>query len=200
MGTLDKLFESNKAWAKKTLETDPSFFDNLSEQQNPEYLWIGCSDSRVPANQIMTLPPGEVFVHRNIANIVAPTDLNCLSVIQYAVEVLEVKHIIVCGHYGCGGVHSAINNNEQRLADNWLQEIRNINAEYEMQLDKLEENQRMNKLCELNVISQVKNVVNTTILQKAWIDNKDITVHGLIYDIHNGILKDLKTSLNLSKK
>ena len=192
MRVLKHLFENNRAWAEHMLEHDPAFFERLSHQQSPEYLWIGCSDSRVPANEIIGLLPGEVFVHRNVANIVVHTDLNCLSVIQYAVEVLEVKHIIVCGHYGCGGVKAALQNHELGLIDNWLRNIKDIYQRHEGELDQLpNEVERADRLCELNVIEQVYNVANTTIVQKAWTQGQQLAIHGWIYGLKNGLLKDL---------
>ncbi len=192
MRVLKNLFEQNKKWAEKVKENDPDFFRNLSQQQKPQYLWIGCSDSRVPANQIVGMPPGEVFVHRNIANVVVHTDLNCLSVIQYAVEVLKVKHIIVCGHYGCGGIQAAMENKEHGLIDNWLRNIKDVYRYYETKIDAIEdETARLNKLCELNIIEQVSNVCHTTIVQNAWQHGQELAVHGWIYNIADGILKDL---------
>ncbi len=191
MKRLQHLFENNRAWANSVTERDPDFFSRLSNQQSPEYLWIGCSDSRVPANQITRLEPGEVFVHRNIANVVVHTDLNCLSVLQYAVEVLNVKHIIVCGHYGCGGVRAALENHEHGLIDNWLRHIKDVMRFNKEQFDGLEHEQKMDLLCELNVREQVTNVSNTTIVQDAWNAGKELSVHGWIYSVENGILKDL---------
>lgn len=193
MNTLQHLFEQNLAWASAIKEEDPEFFSKLSKQQAPEYLWIGCSDSRVPANQIVNLLPGEVFVHRNIANIVVHTDLNCLSVIQFAVEVLKVKHIIVCGHYGCGGIKASLEDHQHGLIDNWLRHIKDVNRFNHEKLKGLEFQQKFDRLCELNVIEQVTNVCNTTIVQNAWNRKSDLTVHGWIYNIENGILKDLNT-------
>ena len=175
------------------LKKEPSFFRELSRQQAPEYLWIGCSDSRVPANQITDLPPGAVFVHRNIANMVVHTDLNCLSVIQYAVDILRVKHVIVCGHYGCGGVMAAVENRDHGLIDNWLRHIRDVSRLYACELDGLSGHRKADRLCELNVLEQVRNVCSTTIVQNAWKQGKPLSVHGWIYDIRNGILKDLDT-------
>jgi len=174
-------------------ETDPDFFLKLSKHQNPEYLWIGCSDSRVPAIQIADMMPGQIFVHRNIANVVVHTDLNCLSVIQYAVEVLKVKHIIICGHYGCGGVHAAMENREHGLIDNWLRHIRDVYRYHQARIDALQnETDKMNLLCELNVIEQVANVCHTTIVQNAWKSGRELAVHGWIYSLEDGILKDLE--------
>ena len=192
MRVLKNLFEKNKNWATKVKESTPDFFVNLSKQQKPEYLWIGCSDSRVPANEIVDMLPGEIFVHRNIANLVIHTDLNCLSVIQYAVEVLQVKHIIVCGHYGCGGIKAAMENKEHGLIDNWLRNIKDIYRIHEARIDALrDENEKINLLCELNVIEQVANICHTTIVQSAWKADQELTVHGWIYSIADGILKDL---------
>lgn len=195
MKTLQSLFDRNLAWAEAIKDKEPEFFAQLSKQQNPEYLWIGCSDSRVAANQIVDLPPGEVFVHRNIANVVVHTDLNCLSVIHYAVEVLKVKHIIVCGHYGCGGIRSAMEDVDHGLIDNWLQHIKDVSRTYSAELAALPEGKRFNRLCELNVIEQVKNVCNTTIVQSAWKSGVELSVHGWIYSIKNGVLRDLNTCL-----
>ena len=191
MKTLKKLFDRNLAWAAAIREKDPDFFSDLSRQQSPEYLWIGCSDSRVPANQIVNLPPGEVFVHRNIANLVIHTDLNCLSVIQFAVEVLKIKHIIVCGHYGCGGVGAAMEIEEHGLIDNWLCHIKDVSRLHAEKLAGLDSDEKLDLLCELNVKEQVVNVCNTTVVQKAWKTGAELSVHGWIYNIENGILKDL---------
>ncbi len=194
MNALDHLFENNSVWANAIKEGDPEYFARLSKQQAPEYLWIGCSDSRVPANQITGLQPGEVFVHRNIANVVVHTDLNCLSVLQYAVEVLKVKHIIVCGHYGCGGIKAAMENHEHGLIDNWLRHIRDVIRFHEEKFEGLDGEEKLNLLCELNIKEQVKNVCNTTIVQSAWREGKELSVHGWIYSIKNGVLKDLGAS------
>lgn len=196
MKTLKHLFDRNLAWANDIKKKNPEFFIQLSKQQAPDYLWIGCSDSRVPANQIVNLPPGEVFVHRNIANLVVHADLNCLSVIQFAVEVLKVKHIVVCGHYGCGGIKAAMENTEHGLIDNWL---RHINDVCRLNADKLEGkeyNEKIDLLCELNVVEQVINVCNTTIVNHAWRNGTELSVHGWIYSIENGILKDLDTCIS----
>ncbi|MBL4681363.1 MAG: carbonate dehydratase [Pseudomonadales bacterium] len=192
MKSLEHLIQRNLAWASSIKEKDPEFFSRLSKQQSPEYLWIGCSDSRVPANQIINLQPGEVFVHRNIANVVVHTDLNCLSVIQFAVEVLQVKHIIVCGHYGCGGVAAAIGEHEYGLIDNWLRHIKDVKRFHESKFDGLSHDAKLDLLCELNVKEQVTNVRNTTIVQNALKQGKELSVHGWIYSIENGIIKDLK--------
>ncbi|MEL0082914.1 MAG: carbonate dehydratase [Gammaproteobacteria bacterium] len=191
MKDIEHLFENNRAWAEAIKQQEPDFFLRLAKQQTPEYLWIGCSDSRVPANQIINLPPGEVFVHRNIANVVVHTDLNCLSVIQYAVEVLKVKHIIVCGHYGCGGIKAAMGDDEHGLIDNWLRHIKDVMRTYEQELSRLEDEARFDRLCELNVIEQVVNVCHSSIVQNSWKSGAELAVHGWIYGIGEGILKDL---------
>lgn len=196
MKKLNELIKNNKAWAKDITDNDPDFFSKLSEEQTPQYLWIGCSDSRVPANQIVNLPPGELFVHRNIANVVVHTDLNCLSVIQFAVEVLKVKHIIVCGHYGCGGIQAAMEDKQHGLIDNWLRHIKDVARIHEKELSNLTEEEKLRRLSELNVIEQVFNVCNTATVQNNWDSNKELTVHGLIYGLSDGILKDLNISVN----
>jgi carbonic anhydrase len=197
MSSIQHLFDNNKKWTEQVKHKDPLFFENLSQQQAPEYLWIGCSDSRVPANQLLCMEPGEIFVHRNIANQVIHTDLNCLSVIQYAVDILKVKHIIVCGHYGCGGVNAALDGKSLGLIDNWLRHIQDVYRFHKQQLDQESDKlKRVNLLCELNVIEQVTNVCNTTILRNAWIKNQKITVHGFVYNLHDGILKDLNVSVS----
>jgi carbonic anhydrase len=192
MKTLRHIIERNHAWAEAVTAENPDFFSDLSKQQNPEYLWIGCSDSRVPANQIIDLPPGEVFVHRNIANVVVHTDLNCLSVIQFAVEVLKVKHIIVCGHYGCGGIQAAMDGEQHGLIDNWLRHIRDVRRFHHDEVEKLEGVEEFDSMCEFNVLEQVTNVCNTSIVQEAWGKGTDLTVHGWIYNIKNGILHSLQ--------
>ena len=192
MPILKDLLSNNRKWAEKIKAEDPEFFTKLSRQQSPEYLWIGCSDSRVPSNQIVDLMPGEIFVHRNIANVVIHTDLNCLSVIQYAVEVLKVKHIIVCGHYGCGGIRAALEKRSFGLIDTWLRHIKDVYRHHQDRLDALtDEKERLNLLCELNVIEQVANVCHTSIVQKAWESGQELSVHGWIYSIEDGILKNL---------
>jgi carbonic anhydrase len=189
---LKHLLENNRKWSARMVADDPEFFHRLSQQQAPEFLWIGCADSRVPANQITGLLPGEVFVHRNVANLVVHADLNCLSVIQFAVEVLKVRHVIVCGHYGCGGVRAALQNVELGLIDNWLRNIKDIYVKHQADVDALpDENARIDRLCELNVIEQVYNVCHTTIIQKAWKRGQSLAVHGWIYGIDNGLIKDL---------
>ncbi|MEI8342165.1 MAG: carbonate dehydratase [Verrucomicrobiota bacterium] len=193
MRLLKKLFESNAAWAAQIKAEDPDFFETLSKQQAPDYLWIGCADSRVPANDIVGLMPGELFVHRNVANIVVHTDFNCLSVIQYAVEVLKVEHIIVCGHYGCGGVRAALQQeSDLGLIGNWLRHIRDIYHRNREMLDAISSvDERVDRLCELNVVEQVANVSNTTILHSAWAAGQKVAVHGWIYSLQNGLLRDL---------
>ena len=190
--SLQHLLDNNRRWATKILENDPEFFSRLARQQSPRYLWIGCSDSRVPANEIVGLPPGELFVHRNVANIVVHTDLNCLSVIQFAVDVLKVEHIIVCGHYGCSGVRSALSNDRLGLSDNWLRHVQDVRERYEGKLNDLAlRADRENRLCELNVIEQVTNVCQTSIIQDAWERGQPLQVHGWIYGLQNGLVRDL---------
>lgn len=197
MQSLKRLFDQNLTWAEAIKRRDPEFFQKLSGQQSPEYLWIGCSDSRVPANEIIGLLPGEVFVHRNIANVVVHTDLNCLSVLQFAVDVLKVKHVMVVGHYGCGGVKAAYRCERVGLADNWLRHVQDVKGKHENCLCALpDDTVRMARLCELNVIEQVANVCATTIVQDAWTRGQDVTVHGWIYGLSDGLLRDLKTSAN----
>jgi carbonic anhydrase len=193
MHKLSHLFEQNKAWADAIRQRDPDFFVKLSRQQSPEYLWIGCSDSRVPANEIIGLLPGEVFVHRNIANVVVHTDLNCLSVLQYAVDVLKVKHVMVVGHYGCGGVRAALRCERVGLADNWLRHVQDVREKHDACLCRLtDETARSARLCELNVVEQVANVCQTTIVRDAWEKGQALTVHGWIYGLQDGLLRDLK--------
>jgi carbonic anhydrase len=196
METLKHLFDNNSKWAAEVKKKNPDFFSQLSRQQAPEYLWIGCSDSRVPANEIVKLPPGEVFVHRNIANLVVHTDLNCLSVIQYAVDVLRVKHIIVCGHYGCGGIKAAMENQQHGLIDNWLRHIKDVYRFNAEKLSGLNSDKKLDLLCELNVMEQVINVCNSTIVQNAWEKGAELSVHGWVYSIEDGILKNLQTSIS----
>jgi carbonic anhydrase len=201
MRDLKKLFEKNRIWAERLKKTDPDFFFNLSKIQDPEYLWIGCSDSRVPAVEIVDMMPGEIFVHRNIANLVVHTDLNCLSVIQYAVEVLKVKHIIVCGHYGCGGIQAAMDNKEHGLIDNWLQNIKDVYRYHQAQIESLQnEEEKIDLLCELNIVEQVANICHTTIVQRAWRNGQELAVHGWIYGLEDGILKDLNAYAKNSDK
>jgi carbonic anhydrase len=197
MGQLDHLFEQNRVWADGIRARDPDFFLKLSRQQSPEYLWIGCSDSRVPANEIVNLLPGELFVHRNIANVVVHTDLNCLSVMQFAVDVLKVKHVIVCGHYGCSGVRAALRCDRIGLADNWLRHVQDVSEKHRSCLHAVPgEQERTNLLCELNVIEQVSNVCQTTIVREAWERGQDLTIHGWIYGLKDGLLRNL--GLNVS--
>jgi carbonic anhydrase len=197
MRTLAHLFEKNRQWAREITERDPGFFAKLVSQQSPDHLWIGCADSRVPANDIVGLLPGELFVHRNVANVVVHTDLNCLSVLQYAVDVLDVDHVIVCGHYGCGGVQAALRQSRLGLIDNWLRHIQDVARRHEAELAALpDETQRLNRLCELNVIAQVFNVAETTIVQDAWARGKKLEIHGWIYDLHDGLLNDLRVGVN----
>jgi carbonic anhydrase len=192
MPNLQSLLEKNAQWSKRIREETPDFFKQLSEQQKPEYLWIGCSDSRVPATEIVDLMPGEIFVHRNVANLVVHTDLNCLSVVQFAVEVLQVKHIIVCGHYGCGGVKAAMGNDQHGLVDNWLLHIKDTYQKNSDALSAIEdEHLRFKRLCELNVIEQAYNVCHTTIVQNAWRRGQELTVHGWIYGLEDGRIRDL---------
>jgi carbonic anhydrase len=193
MRVLNHLFLNNRAWADGIRRQDPEFFERLSRQQSPAYLWIGCSDSRVPANQIVGLTPGEMFVHRNVANVVVHTDLNCLSVIQFAVDVLKVQHIIVCGHYGCGGVLAALRGEKLGLIDNWLRHVQDVREKHRSALDSIgTEVLRHNRLCELNVVEQVTHVCQTSIVQGAWNRSQPLAVHGWIYGIGDGLLKDLE--------
>jgi carbonic anhydrase len=192
MGPLDRLFAQNRAWADSIRARDPDFFPRLSQQQSPEYLWIGCSDSRVPANEIVNLLPGELFVHRNIANVVVHTDLNCLSVMQFAVDVLKVKHIIVCGHYGCSGVRAALRCDRIGLADNWLRHIQDVCEKHRDRVNAVAgEPMRTNRLCELNVVEQVGHVCQTTIVQDAWEKGQPLTIHGWIYGLKDGLIRNL---------
>lgn len=192
MRVLKHLFDRNRNWAERLKKNDPEFFSNLSQQQSPQYLWIGCSDSRVPENEIVDVLPGEIFVHRNIANMVIHTDMNCLSVIQFAVENLKVKHIIVCGHYGCGGITAALENQQHGLIDNWLRNIKDIYRLYSHKFESVKnDDAKLDLMCELNVIEQVANVCHTTFVQNAWEQGQELAVHGWIYDLHSGRLKDL---------
>ena len=200
MRNLNNLLENNKRWASRTSEANPEFFKILSMQQNPEYLWIGCSDSRVPANQIVDLLPGEFFVHRNVANVVVHTDHNCLSVMQYAVEVLKVKHIMVVGHYGCGGVQAVLNEDRFGFIDNWLRHVGDVKEKHLEQLNALPEKQRLDRLIELNVIEQVRNVSRTSIVQDAWLRGQELTVHGWVYGLENGHLHDLESVVSCAEE
>ena len=193
---LKTLFANNRAWAAKMTREDPEFFSRLSNQQAPEYLWIGCADSRVPANEIVGLAPGELFVHRNVANVVVHADLNCLSVLQFAVEVLKVEHIIVCGHYGCGGVRAALRDDRLGLVDNWLRHVQDVMLKHRAELDKLrDDDEKHHRLCELNVIEQVVNVSQTTVVRDAWSRGQKLEVHGLIYALDDGLLHNLDVSV-----
>lgn len=192
MKNIDELINRNREWARQIKERDDDFFRRLAENQSPEFLWVGCSDSRVPPTTLVGLSSGDLFVHRNVANVVVHTDLNCLSVLQYAIEVLQVKHIIVCGHYGCGGVDAALQNLKLGLIDNWLRHVQDVMGKHGALLEKIEDGDaRLNKLCELNVIEQVINVCQTTIVQSAWERGQLLAVHGWIYGIHDGLLRDL---------
>jgi carbonic anhydrase len=192
MRTLPELFENNRRWAQRIVERDPDFFLSLAAQQSPKYLWIGCSDSRVPANEIVGLRPGELFVHRNVANVVVHTDLNCLSVLQYAIEVLNVEHVIVCGHYGCGGVRAAYFRSSLGLIDNWLRHVQDVRDRHQPLVDEpAGDEARVDRLCELNVVEQVRHVCQTTIVRDAWARGQRLAVHGWIYDVRDGLLRDL---------
>lgn len=192
MRVLEHLFRKNRAWADEMTRQDPEFFSRLSNQQAPQYLWIGCSDSRVPANQIVGLQAGEMFVHRNVANVVVHTDLNCLSAMQFAVDVLRVKHIIVCGHYRCGGVGAALRDEKHGLVDNWLRHVQDVRTKHQKELDTLETDaERHKRLCELNVIEQVVNVCRTSVVRDAWNRGQELAIHGWIYDLTDGLLRDL---------
>ena len=194
MAGLDELLERNRDWAAATVADDPGFFAALAEHQSPEYLWIGCADSRVPANEIVGLAAGEIFVHRNVANVVVHTDLNCLSVLQYAVDVLGVRDVIVCGHYGCGGVRAALEDARHGLIDNWLRHVMDVEERYAGELASLPEERRLDRLCELNVVEQVANVCQTTIVEDAWSRGQELTVHGVVYGLRDGLLRDLGVS------
>lgn len=197
MSSVQRLLDNNRAWAESLRQARPDFFPTLARQQQPDYLWIGCADSRVPANEIVGLLPGELFVHRNVANLVVHTDLNCLSVLQFAVEVLRVEHVIVCGHYGCGGVAAAMGDQELGLIDNWLRHIRDIRARYVDELGAItDKEKRVDRLCELNVIEQACNVCRTNIVQKAWLRGQPLQVHSWVYGIQDGLLKDLGLSVS----
>lgn len=197
MSDLEGLFASNIKWAENIKKTDPEFFSTLAKQQTPEYLWIGCSDSRVPANQIVDLAPGELFVHRNVANMVIHTDLNCMTVLNYAVEFLKVKHVMVTGHYGCGGVKAALENRKLGLIDYWLRNIRDVYYNNEAVINELSDpEERLNRLCELNVLQQVDNIARSNIVQNAWARGQELSIHGWIYDIHDGILHKLRPPID----
>jgi carbonic anhydrase len=197
MKDLKRLLEQNRKWAEVIKASDPDFFQTLAKQQSPSYLWIGCSDSRVPATQLVGMVPGEMFVHRNVANVVVHTDFNCLSVMQYAVDVLKVDHIIVCGHHGCGGVKAAMDNVQFGLIDNWLRHVQDVMHAHKDELAKIEdESERLDRLCELNVVEQVMSVGRTTIVQNAWQRGQELVVHGWIYGLHDGLLRDLGISID----
>jgi carbonic anhydrase len=195
--TTDELFERNRNWAAAMVAEDPTFFKTLAAQQSPEYLWIGCSDSRVPANELLGLAPGELFVHRNIANVVVHSDLNCLTVLQFAIDVLKVKHIIICGHYGCSGVHAALTNRRVGLADNWLRHVQDVQQKHEKYLGEVMPTQaRADRLCELNVTEQVINVAQTTVVRDAWERGQPLSIHGWVYGLQDGLLRDLGMSVS----
>jgi carbonic anhydrase len=197
MDNLSNLLEKNRAWAADRVKRDPDFFTRLEKIQAPDYMWIGCSDSRVPANEIVGLDPGELFVHRNVANVVVHTDLNCLSVLQFAIDVLKVKHVIVCGHYGCGGIRAALDRDSHGLIDNWLRHVQDVERDYQHELDGIADAQRReDRLCELNVAEQVRNVGRTTIVQDAWRRGDAVEVHGWIYGLKDGIITDLRINGN----
>lgn len=196
MSFRDDILKANREWAASIRREDPDFFDRLAAQQNPEILWIGCSDSRVPANQITGMLPGEVFVHRNIANLVLHSDMNCQSVIQFAVEVLQVRHVIVCGHYGCGGVKAALESKDHGLIQNWLRNIKDVYCHHADEVDAITtEQDRINRLCEINVTAQVRNLAHSSTVQNAWAAGRELEVHGWIYDIADGLLKDLEVDV-----
>ena len=188
---LENLFESNRCWAEQQVVKNPGFFSRLLAQQNPEYMWIGCSDSRVPANQITGLDPGEVFVHRNVANVVVPTDLNCLSTLQYAVDQLKVKHVLVVGHYGCGGVAAALHEQRVGLADNWIRHVRDVYDRHIRRMERVSAERQLDGLCELNTIEQVIKVAQTTVVTDAWARGQDLTLHGWVYGISDGLIHDM---------
>jgi carbonic anhydrase len=194
--TLQHLFDSNRAWAERIRKQDPEFFAKLSRQQSPEYLWIGCSDSRVPANEIVDLLPGELFVHRNVANLVVHTDLNCLSVLQFAVDILKVRHVIVCGHYGCSGVRAALRQDRLGLSDNWLRHLQDVRHMHRQRLANAADDVAHARLCELNVIEQVANVCHTSIVRDAWERGQELVVHGWIYGLQDGLLRDLNVTVD----
>jgi len=201
MKKLPSLFENNREWAKRIKEEQPDFFEELSKDQNPEYLWIGCSDSRVPANEIVDLAPGDLFVHRNVANLVVHSDLNSQAVIQYAVEVLKVKHVIICGHYGCGGVRASMQDQSFGLIDNWLLHIKDIYRRFEDEISAIDdENERVNALCERNVYAQVMNVSHNPFVQQAWKKGQQLSVHGWIYSLEDGLIKDLDLCISSNEE
>ena len=195
-GELARLLENNAAWARRMRDRDPKFFERLAQQQSPQYLWIGCSDSRVPATEIVDLPPGEVFVHRNVGNVVVHSDLNCLSVLQFAVDILKVRHVIVCGHYGCSGVRAALECERHGLVDNWLRHIQDVRDQHRTELNAIVAEQRAGRLCELNVIEQVNNVARTHVVLDAWARGQPLAIHGWVYDVADGLLRDLKVTIS----
>ena len=196
MSLLPELLENNRLWAKKMEAARPGFFSSLLKQQGPKYLWIGCADSRVPANELVDLDPGELFVHRNVANVVVHTDLNCLSVLQYAVDVLQVRDVMVVGHHGCGGIRAAYTQLSLGLIDNWLRHVEDVAEKHADELDSIDEERRFDRLCELNVVEQVVNVSQTTIVEDAWARGQELTVHGLVYGLEDGLLRDLGVSVS----
>jgi carbonic anhydrase len=201
LNDLQELLEKNRAWAETIKASDPQFFNVLAQQQTPRYLWIGCSDSRVPATQLVGLKPGDMFVHRNVANVVVHTDFNCLSVLQFAVDVLKVNHVIVCGHYGCGGVKAAMDNLQLGLIDNWLRHVQDVAQNHRSELGSIEDyERRVDRLCELNVAEQVLNVSKTTIVQNAWSRGQELAIHGWIYGISDGLIRDLDLRLTNKSK
>jgi carbonic anhydrase len=199
MESIQTLIKNNVAWADRMRRSDPEFFTHLAQQQSPKYLWIGCSDSRVPANQITGLPPGEVFVHRNVANVVQETDFNVLAVLQYAVDVLKVRHVIVCGHYGCGGVKATLENFRHGIIDNWLAPIRSLKRIHKDELAGLDEGSKLDRLCELNVLSQARHVARTTIVEDAWERGQLLAIHSWIYRLDQGILTPLREPISRSQ-
>ncbi len=195
MNKLSELFDNNRRWARRIADHDPDFFRSLAAQQLPKYLWIGCADSRVPANEIVGLRPGELFVHRNVANVVVHTDLNCLSVLQYAIDVLKVEHVVVCGHYGCGGIRAAYFRSSLGLIDNWLRHVQDVAQQHEAELSALAGEAKVDRLCELNVAEQVLNTARSTVVQDAWDRQQSLTIHGCIYGLHDGLLRDLDATV-----
>ena len=196
MTDIPELFAKNRAWSAQMARNDPAFFSRLIAQQAPRYMWIGCSDSRVPANEIVGLPPGEMFVHRNVANVVAHTDLNCLSALQYAVDVLKVEHILITGHYGCGGVRAALDDRRYGLVDNWLRHVQDVAQQHEAELAALDGEARVDRLCELNVAEQVLNTSRSTVVQDCWDRSQPLSIHGCVYGLHDGIMRDLDSTVS----
>ncbi len=197
---LDRLLAGNRAWAERVAREDPDFFPGLAAQQNPEYLWIGCSDSRVPSSQILDVPPGEVFVHRNVANVIHHADLNCLSVVEFAVTVLKVRHVIVCGHFGCSGVQAALRGERLGILDHWLRSVRDLYETHREELDALDEEAAWARACELNVLHQVRNVCRLDVVRDAWEDGQELTIHGWIYSVTDGLLHDLGSSVDATSE